>query len=288
MTVGDKVLALRGQLPVTPLREDCRSFVGRPLYTLGMSFFPADLGLYDPNRESISTLVLGTDWGNEQHADDDLKATTYKVNATVRNTDRMLREAGFDLNDCFYSNAWPVLREGASKEQGHHPMRDDFALTNCFQDYFRATLDILRPKIVISLGLSSAWFLGPFFGSDWLLGKLRSPSLVKTKALDIEPLRVRDGIVFVNATHPSHLHNRDLRHLPNDPNETALLVRARRLADVQDAAGWAEPGIRSRTSPPPDSTSPNTSDSLPGAMSEHTVVSRPRPISGGSKETPRQ
>lgn len=240
LTVGDKVLALRRQLPVTATREDCRSFACRPLYTRGMSFFPADLGLYDPERECVSTLVLGTDWGNEKHADDDLQAPSYKVNATVRNTDRMLREAGFDLKDCFYTNAWPVLREGASKEQGHHPMRDDVAFTKCFQDYFRATLDILRPRIVISLGFSSAWFLGPFIGPDWFLGKLRSPRLVKTRALDIEPLCVRDDVVFVNGTHPSHLHNRDLRQLPNDPNETALLVRARRLAGVLDAAGWLE------------------------------------------------
>jgi hypothetical protein len=91
----------------------------------------------------------------------------------------------------------------------------------------------MKPKLVISLGFASAWFLGPFFGHDWALGKFSSPSRISTRDFDAEPLRLRDGIVFVNATHPSHLHNRDRRRLERDANETALLVRARELANVE-------------------------------------------------------
>jgi uracil-DNA glycosylase len=236
MTVGDMVLALRENLREYPVRKDCASFVNRELYALGMSFFPGDLGLYDPNRTSISTIVLGTDWGNEDSLERYLNTTTHKSNATVRNTDRMLLEAGFDLRDCLYTNAWPVLRKGAAPEQGHHPMRDDRAFTQAYRDFFRRTLESLRPKIVITLGFAAAWFLGPFLGEDWALGRIPSPRLIQTIHLDVEPLRMHCGIVFVNATHPSHLHNRELRRFHQDENETALLVRARRLAGIPDAS----------------------------------------------------
>jgi len=46
----------------------------------------------------------------------------------------MLRLAGFDLKDCLYTNAWPVMRK-RPPEQGHHPMRDDVLFTSAYRDY---------------------------------------------------------------------------------------------------------------------------------------------------------
>lgn len=241
ITVGDKVLALRAQLRGYPVREDCASFADKMIYALGMTFFPGDIGLYDRDRRSISTIVLGTDWGNEATLAKDLVATKYISNATVRNTDRMLREAGFDVNDCFYTNAWPVLRAGNAPEQNHHPMRDDSDFTDAYRKFFQETLNALEPKVVISLGFAAAWFLAPFFGDDWALGKFKSPKHITTRDLDVEPLRAHGGIVFVNATHPSHLNNRNLRRLPDDADETALLTRARRLAGITDSGGEPVP-----------------------------------------------
>lgn len=52
-------------------------------------------------------------------------------------TDKLLRKAGFDLADCFYSNAWPVMRAGSQKEQGHHLTRDDATFTESYRPYLR-------------------------------------------------------------------------------------------------------------------------------------------------------
>jgi hypothetical protein len=175
LTIGERVLELRERLCEYPLRDDCGSFAGTERYRLGMSFFPSDLGLYDSERESISTIVLGSDWGNEQSFFSDyLKRTEHKNNQTVKGTDKMLEEAGFDKDDCFYSNAWPVMRSGNSPEQNHHPMRDDLAFTEAYRRYLRLTIAELKPKLVVALGLPVAWFLGPFFGDDWKPGRLSS------------------------------------------------------------------------------------------------------------------
>src|SRR5579883_965903 len=109
MTVGEKVLALRDRLTDYPARSDCKSFASLPLYRLHLDFFPAHLGLLAPGRQSVSTIVLGSDWGNEKSFLEWLGRTKHKPNPTVTGASRMLSEAGFDPEDCFLSNAWPVL-----------------------------------------------------------------------------------------------------------------------------------------------------------------------------------
>ncbi len=106
-------------------------------------------------------------------------------------------------------------------------------------DCGRAQSSSLSPKLVMSLGNPCDWFLGPFFGDDWKPGEKASPQDVRIADLNDEPLRVRDGVVFVTATHPSHLNNRTSRVLSKEfKDETGLLVHARRLADIPDAEGW--------------------------------------------------
>ena len=236
--VDEQIRALRESLQEYGIPIDCGSFAGRPLYTQGMSFFPGGLGIHDPSRESISVIVLGTDWGNETSFNKYLVSSKHLSNSTERNTDKLLREAGFDVNECFYSNAWPVMRAAGAKEQGHHAMRDDPDFTKACQEFLRKTIELLSPKLVMSLGVPCAWFLGPFFGDDWKPGLKSSPKRVRILDLNDEPFRVRNKIVFVTATHPSHLNNRTRRKFKDFKNETDLLVHARRIACIPDAQGW--------------------------------------------------
>lgn len=242
MSVGDKVLKLRELLKDYPTRDDCYSFAGQPLYMLGHDFFPAHLGLYEPERESVATIVLGSDWGNKESFVQWLVRSRHQVNATVAGTDRLLTKAGFVLADCFYSNAWPLMRAGG-KEKGPHPMRDDAALTNAYRQYLRHTLEELDIKLVISLGHASAWFLGPFCGPNWALGQLDSSRDVKIRHFDLEPLRRSNGIVFVSATHPSYgAANERRRDLPAPyGSEVGMLIHARRQAGILDAPDWVGP-----------------------------------------------
>ena len=238
IVVGEQIRALRESLQEFPVRTDCRSFAGRRLYNLSMSFFPAGLGLHDPKRKSISTIVLGSDWGNENSFDKILDSSKHLSNSTERDANKMLIEAGFDVSDCFYSNAWPVMRAGGMKEQGHHAMRDDPDFTKAYQEFLKKTIEALSPKLVMSLGIPCGWFLGPFFGDDWKPGQKASPKNMRIKDFDDEPLRVRNEIVFVTATHPSHLNNRTHRKFKDFANEIDLLVYARRKANIPDAHDW--------------------------------------------------
>lgn len=237
-TVGEKVSWLREQLEQhdkypTPIQSV--SFAGFDRLTNGMYFFPGNLGLYDPNRERISTIVLGSDWGNEDSFKDARVSTSYKKGKTTAATDGKLRRSGFDLKDCWYSNAWPVLRESGSDEEGYHPMRDDAEATKAYQHFLRLCIDTLKPKLIITFGIAPAWFVGPHIEPSWKCGLAQSSRNLKSTDTDTEPIQIASGLVFVSATHPSHPGNERHRMFnPVDGNESGLLVRARRLAGIPD------------------------------------------------------
>ena len=200
-----------------------------------MSFFPSDLGLYNPNRERISTIVLGSDWGNEHSFADTLATPQGKYNKTVAETDDLLIRAGFDLEDCLYSNAWPVMRAGNADETSDHPMRSDRAFTNAYREFLQLCIDRLDPKLIITLGIAPGWFVGPLAGKSWRCGLADRYTKIGMADLDVEPIRNDRGLVFVAVTHPSHPQNRKYRTFnPGDVNEFGLLTRARRLAGIPD------------------------------------------------------
>jgi hypothetical protein len=239
LTVGNRVRGLRELLKRYPTRDHCHSFAGRGPYTLARDFFPAHWGLLDLTRESVSTLVLGSDWGTLQSYEEWLLREKPRHNSTVSGANRLLEKAGFDRLDCFYTNAWPLMRD-RGKEQGSHQMRDDLELTNAYREYLRHTLRELDIKLVISLGYAPAWFVGPLCGPNWRLGQLASWKHVTRALFDSDPLgELSSGIIFVNATHTSHwAANASKRCLPAYGDEIGLLIEARRRAQIPDAPGW--------------------------------------------------
>ncbi len=245
MRVAKKIMALREGLRSLPKCPDCKSFAGTPLYELGQVFFPGSLGICDEQRESVSTIVLGSDWGNEQTFKGYLKREFHEPNISAAVLDAMLTASGFDPADCFYSNAWPVMRPGAAKEEGPHPLREDCDLTAACRRYLQDTLDTLGIKLVISLGNPCAWFVAPFYGAACRLNTFDSPRRVRIRDLPEGPfVRDRDSVVFVHATHPARLVNRKQRtlHLRSyGGSETKLLITARRWAGIPDAARWRCP-----------------------------------------------
>src|SRR5215475_4708514 len=129
-------------------------------YDLGPDFFPAAIGLLDPDRHSVSTVVLGADWASQATFRDWCRRKQHVQGNTFRQTLAVLRKAHFDVADCFFTNAWPVMR-AHTPDIGHHLMRDDGRFTNLCREYLRHTLKILKIRLVVSLGHASAWFLGP-------------------------------------------------------------------------------------------------------------------------------
>lgn len=223
------LLHLRIRLEGYPMREDCVGFAGLPLSPRPMSFFPGGLGVYDHSRDRVSVLVLGSDWGTKASFDRQFSEPTRRE-PTIAGTDRMLLNIGIDPGDCFYTNAWPVMRLEAP-EQGHHPMRDDAAFTGAYRDYFRLCLRMLRPRLIITLGIAPAWFMGSLAGPSWRCGRATSSRKLNARDIDVEPGYV-GNIVLVAATHPSHANNSRLRAFASDEDEAALLRRAAVMAGV--------------------------------------------------------
>jgi hypothetical protein len=234
-TIGEKVAWLRKQLGDLPIRPDCDSFAGTDMPSLGNSVFPANLGLEDPRRKTVSTFLLGSDWGNKDSFEKEQKSKKYSRGPFLSGAHRMLRNAGFDVSDIWYSNAWPVLRDGESKEEEHHPMRDDPEVTDAYRDYLSLCIRVLDPRLIITAGFACAWFMGPLIGREWQCGSAKSSDDLKSKDIDVNPVRLKSGIVVVAATHPSHLNNAKHRQFEElDGNETSLLTRARLMAGIPD------------------------------------------------------
>jgi uracil-DNA glycosylase len=137
----------------------------------------------------------------------------------------MLVPAGYDMTDCFFTNAWPVLRRGNSAESGYHAMRDNGEFTRDCRAFFARTLKNLEPRIVVTLGIAPAWFVGPFAGVSWRPSQFNSSRDMRATDLDNEPVRAASGIIYVAGTHWSRISNSRYRGLTAD-DERRLLRRA--------------------------------------------------------------
>ncbi|MFY9719675.1 MAG: hypothetical protein WAK16_08515 [Candidatus Cybelea sp.] len=247
-TIGEKVSRLRDNLELLPASPGTASFTGRGL--IAGTFFPGGLGLTDESRAGISTIVLGSDWGNEKSLEKALCGASMpaSMSTTERKTSKMLKLAGFVVDDCWYSNAWPVMRSDNTEESGYHPMRDNPAFTSACRDFLRTCIEALAPKLIVTMGVGPAWFVGPLVGEGWALSKADVVYFCGPKKnggngmqMEVEPVR-KDRIVYVAVTHPSNPHNvrhreltRENRKMTND-DEIALLRCAREMADIPKAA----------------------------------------------------
>jgi hypothetical protein len=210
----------------------CVSFARSGVYEIGMAFFPGGSGLPDRSRQKISTLVVGSDWGNECTFKRLLERTSHVDEKLYRGVRSMLTPAGYDLADAFYTNAWPVLREGDAPESTHHPMRDHKAFTQKCRLFFAETLNRLKPKIIITQGLAPAWFVSPFVGAHWRPSAFSSYRQMKSLDMNSEPvIDMHGAITYVAATHWSRISNCRYRDMTPDL-ERQLLRKARESCSV--------------------------------------------------------
>ena len=238
LTVAQKVALLRQDLSFLPPSTGTASFVGRDLITCRRSFFPGGLGLTDERCASISTMVLGSDWGNEDSLNDALgvaPGTKGKEESTVLATDRMLVRAGFHVDDCWYSNAWPLMRACGTPESGYHPMRDYAALTNACRLFLRICIESLSPKLIVTMGKDPAWLIGPLAGESWTLSKVELAYFTDSKQMPKSPVK-NNGVVFAAITHSSQPQNASGRATSESPwsreHEITLLRQARKMAGI--------------------------------------------------------
>jgi len=236
--VSVKVTQLREDLRFLPSSPGSASFVGRGLVTSRKSFFPggSGLGLSEESHSKISTIVLGSDWGTLESFKTAVERNDGDDAVTVDRTDKLLARADFNVSDCWYSNAWPVLRKG-EPEKGYHPMCDDIVFTNACRLFLRTCIEALSPRLIVTMGKRVAWFVGPLAGERWELANVERCHAVTSKQMAKEPVE-RNGIVYAAITHPS-LPNEGKRATSERPwsskHETALLQEARKMAGIASA-----------------------------------------------------
>lgn len=150
-----------------------RSFTGIPV--MNYAFFPGGNGLFHgievKEFPKIRILVLGSDFAcSTKHVDE------WNRLLNTRSDERdgptwtpMLDEFGqtpIIPDECFFTNAWPFLHlplEGGRESSDNPPIDlwrgDEDFMRRCVA-YFRFTLRVVKPTLVVALGKGPALFLG--------------------------------------------------------------------------------------------------------------------------------
>jgi len=229
-TIDSLRTALRSVIPPDGLR--CKSFNDRRICEVGFSFFPGGHGVVDEalNRDKVSTIILGSDWGNEVSFRRVLARREYKDEKSFSRGRKLLTDAGFRLDECFFTNAWPVLRADDMDETSDHAMRDSFRFTEKCRDFFATTLRILKPTLVITLGKAPAWFVKRFVGSSWPASGFESASDFRLEDLGTTFISAPNGCIYFPGTHWANFDANTIRRF-RPGEEGALYRRAREAAE---------------------------------------------------------
>lgn len=222
-------------------------FTRLPRMTHG--FFPGGNGLYDGVRTTRfpvgGTLILGSNFGSvdgflDRHGG--LKVQDERsTSATWRGLRRILPAAGLKIEGCFFTNAWPFLHHGKGN-LGPVPvwLQDEKLMASCI-GFFKCTLGVMRPRLIVGLGTGPAAFLGHVWPED--LDEWRGYRIQHLDDLPVATVRFQgQAAECVAITHPS-MPNAWRRRLPyrGPSGEVRLLIEARIRSEAS---------ANSRTDPP--------------------------------------
>jgi len=177
------------------------------------AFFPGGNGLFHGSNGCLpvnGTVVLGSNLGSLAdylNADGTLKRQDEtQTSPTWRGLYRMLRpRTGIQLEQCFFTNAWPFLHQGNSNETKGliSAWLVDRTLMNKCLNFFERSVSVIRPKLVVALGTGAPAFLSHLWPD-----KLRAWRANSIAAIDRLPIEVIDfegrHVVCTAITHPSH------------------------------------------------------------------------------------
>ena len=217
----------------------------------GTSFFPGGTGLWWGSARVIPKLpvgkvmilghdfhsVAGYEWSRE-HSEENLKTTTW---LHLRN---LLERVSIRLEDCFFTNIFLGLREGAATT-GRFPGADDPKFVDRCRKFFLKQIAVQQPRLVLALGAYVPQFLAPL--SEQLAAAWTTPSSFPRR--DRDKTSILTKVIFKNLDrHPcvvaSIIHpcmrNSNVRHrhwhernLHGDEAELALVKHAVILASMK-------------------------------------------------------
>jgi len=130
-------------------------------------FFPGGNGLFLGERATKfpcgGTLILGLNFGccggfiDERTGE--LWTTDERSGATWKGLRHILPKSGIDLDECFFTNAWPFLHKGNNNKARPEKWLNDSELTLACGGFFMATFCRMRPRLIVTLGWGAAEFL---------------------------------------------------------------------------------------------------------------------------------
>lgn len=132
----------------------------------GTSFFPGGHGLWMPNGKVATfphtgVMVLGHDFHSEAGYRKSLKNKQEDLDGpTWGPLIALLQDVEIPLENCFFTNAYMGLREGAHAT-GKFPGRSDCHFVCHCQNFFMHQLAVQRPAIILALGNHVPAFLEP-------------------------------------------------------------------------------------------------------------------------------
>ena len=228
--MNDVVARLREHLKaIAPYPKRCIGFDGRPTMN-GTAFFPGGDGLWKPkvgdNPEFPfgGTLVLGSDFGDVAWYDKQFETdSTWRDEsngATWRGLLSLINLAGIERSSLFCTNAWPVLREGDEPVKGGIPGAADPGFTERCIAFFRTSVDLMKPSLIVPLGVAPTLFVGMAAPSELSIWARAST----WKQIDEVPVALALGAKIVPVVHPS-MPNRRHRVAAMTLAEEAALLR---------------------------------------------------------------
>lgn len=205
---------------------------------VGTAFFPGGYGLWRPNtQESLpplpigGVLVLGQDFDTiEGYRISHARGTEYPHVATWSRLKVFLDDVEVMTEECFFTNVFLGLR-ASGKNSGRFPGRRDPEFVARCLDFLRVQLNVLRPRLILTLGVPAFRFLGRLGEGigDWA-------KTATFTALDLKgPVRAATGLVrsyshstpVVALIHPSfrpaNVWRRNFQGRKGEEAETAMV-----------------------------------------------------------------
>lgn len=175
----------------------------------GTAFFPGGDGLWKPHPGDHpgfpigGVLVLGSDFGDvvwyDAQFERDVAYRQEIRGATWRGLLKLMDLAGIPCTELFCTNGWPCLREGNDSVKGGIPGARDRDFTARCADFFRFTLEQMKPAIIVPLGLAPTAFvamLEPSALAHWFGAR-------SWREVDRMPIGHLGEISVVPVVHPS-------------------------------------------------------------------------------------
>lgn len=133
---GSEIIPVRGGLP-------------------GPAFFPEGFGLQNPTSDAMwpHIMAIGHNFGCESYRNEIDAAGREDDKATWRNLHGLLNDAGVAIESCFMTN-WFIGLQPGDKQVGVFLSRPDSRYERECSDLLLEEMQILRPSIVLLLGLS--------------------------------------------------------------------------------------------------------------------------------------